>query len=165
MVTNALAAAAAGKLLGLTDEEIANGVASFKTVGSRANVINTGKIKIIDDCYNANPTSVRASLDTLSNLDGRKVAILGDMKELGSEELKLHFDTGVYAKSKGIGTVITVGELAKELAKGADGKAFDTIEDAKPEILKTIKSGDVVLVKASHSMQFENIVEFLKQNF
>ena len=61
--------------------------------------------------------------------------------------------------------VITVGELAKELAKGADGKAFDTIEDAKPEILKTIKSGDVVLVKASHSMQFENIVEFLKQNF
>ena len=71
----------------------------------------------------------------------------------------------VYAKSKDIGTVITVGELAKELAKGADGKAFDTIEDAKPEILKTIKSGDVVLVKASHSMQFENIVEFLKQNF
>ncbi|EKC80438.1 UDP-N-acetylmuramoylalanyl-D-glutamyl-2, 6-diaminopimelate--D-alanyl- D-alanine ligase, partial [human gut metagenome] len=130
MVTNALAAAAAGKLLGLTDEEIANGVASYKTVGSRANVINTGKIKIIDDCYNANPTSVRASLDTLSNLDGRKVAILGDMKELGSEELKLHFDTGVYAKSKDIGTVITVGELAKELAKGADGKAFDTIEDA-----------------------------------
>ena len=165
MVTNALAAAAAGKLLGLTDEEIANGVASYKTVGSRANVINTGKIKIIDDCYNANPTSVRASLDTLSNLDGRKVAILGDMKELGCEELKLHFDTGVYAKSKGIGTVITVGELAKELAKGADGKAFDTIEDAKSEILKTIKSGDVVLVKASHSMQFENIVEFLKQNF
>ena len=164
-VTNALAAAAAGKLLGLTDEEIANGVASYKTVGSRANVINTGKIKIIDDCYNANPTSVRASLDTLSNLDGRKVAILGDMKELGSEELKLHFDTGVYAKSKDIGTVITVGELAKELAKGADGKAFDTIEDAKSEILKTIKSGDVVLVKASHSMQFENIVEFLKQNF
>lgn len=165
MVTNALAAAAAGKLLGLTDEEIANGVASYKTVGSRANVINTGKIKIIDDCYNANPTSVRASLDTLSNLDGRKVAILGDMKELGSEELKLHFDTGVYAKSKDIGIVITVGELAKELAKGADGKAFDTIEDAKSEILKTIKSGDVVLVKASHSMQFENIVEFLKQNF
>ena len=165
MVTNALAAAAAGNLLGLTDEEIANGVASYQTVGSRANVINTGKIKIIDDCYNANPTSVRASLDTLSNLDGRKVAILGDMKELGSEELKLHFDTGVYAKSKDIGTVITVGELAKELAKGADGKAFDTIEDAKPEILKTIKSGDVVLVKASHSMQFENIVEFLKQNF
>ena len=71
----------------------------------------------------------------------------------------------IYAKSKDIGTVITVGELAKELAKGADGKAFDTIEDAKSEILKTIKSGDVVLVKASHSMQFENIVEFLKQNF
>lgn len=79
--------------------------------------------------------------------------------------MKLHFDTGVYAKSKDIGTVITVGELAKELAKGADGKAFDTIEDAKSEILKTIKSGDVVLVKASHSMQFENIVEFSNRIF
>lgn len=165
MLTNALAAAAVGKLLGLSDEQIANGVAAYKTVGSRANVIDTGRIKIIDDCYNANPTSVRASLDTLSNLDGRKAAILGDMKELGENELSLHYETGVYAKSKGISTVITVGELAKQLAKGADGTAFDTIEDAKPEILKQIKDGDVVLVKASHSMQFEKIVEFLKQNF
>ena len=165
MVTNALAAAAAGNLLGLTDEEIANGVASYQTVGSRANVINTGKIKIIDDCYNANPTSVRASLDTLSNLDGRKVAILGDMKELGSEELKLHFDTGVYAKSKDIGTVITVGELAKELAKGADGKAFDTIEDAKPEILKQLKAEMLCLLRHHIQCSLKTLLKFLKQNF
>ena len=166
MIYSAAMGVAIGEYLGLSKEEIIRGVAAYTPTGSRMRLIHCpGERIIIDDCYNANPTSVRASLDTLSNLDGRKVAILGDMKELGSEELKLHFDTGVYAKSKDIGTVITVGELAKELAKGADGKAFDTIEDAKSEILKTIKSGDVVLVKASHSMQFENIVEFLKQNF
>lgn len=76
------------------------------------------KSKIIDDCYNANPTSVRASLDTLSNLDGRKVAILGDMKELGSEELKLHFDTGVYAKLKDIGYGYNRRRACKGACKG-----------------------------------------------
>ena len=98
MVSNALAAVAAGNLLGLSDEQLKNGVEAYKTVGSRANVINTGKLRIIDDCYNANPTSVKASLDTLKNFEGRKVAILGDMKELGSNELSLHYDTGAYAK-------------------------------------------------------------------
>ena len=120
MVSNALAAVAAGRLLGLSDEQLINGVQSYKTVGSRANVINTGKIRIIDDCYNANPTSVKASLDTLVNFSGRKVAILGDMKELGTDELKLHLETGKYAKDKGVDLVIAVGPLAVELAKGAD---------------------------------------------
>ncbi len=76
MVSNALAAVAAGKLLGLSDEELKRGVESYKTVGSRAHVINTGSLRVIDDCYNANPTSVKASLDTLKNFDGRTVAIL-----------------------------------------------------------------------------------------
>lgn len=95
MVSNALAAVAVGRILGLSDEQLKSGVEAYKTVGSRAHVINTGRIRIIDDCYNANPTSVKASLDTLSNFDGRKIAVLGDMKELGKENLKLHFDTGV----------------------------------------------------------------------
>lgn len=164
MVSNALAAVAVGRILGLSDEQLKSGVEAYKTVGSRAHVINTGRIRIIDDCYNANPTSVKASLDTLSNFDGRKIAVLGDMKELGKEELKLHFDTGVYAKSKS-DVVISIGELSKELAKGANGKWFADIESAKPEILSQIKDGDTVLVKASHSMQFEKIVEFLKANF
>lgn len=164
MVSNALAAVAVGRILGLSDEQLKSGVEAYKTVGSRAHVINTGRIRIIDDCYNANPTSVKASLDTLSNFDGRKIAVLGDMKELGKEDLKLHFDTGVYAKSKS-DVVISIGELSKELAKGANGKWFADIESAKPEILSQIKDGDTVLVKASHSMQFEKIVEFLKANF
>ena len=163
MVSNALAAVAAGKLLGLSDEQLVNGVKSYKTVGSRANLINTGKIKIIDDCYNANPTSVKASIDTLANFSGRKVAILGDMKELGTDELKLHYETGEYAKSKGINVVIAVGPLTQELAKGADGEWFESVEQVRSAIPALINEGDTVLVKASHSMQFENIVSHLTE--
>lgn len=162
MVSNALAAAAAGKLLGLSDEQIKNGVEAYKTVGSRANVINNGKIRIIDDCYNANPTSVKASLETLKNFRGRTVAVLGDMKELGTDELQLHFDTGAYAKQIGIDVVLCAGPLAKSLANGADGKWYETKEELIKALPEIIKEGDTVLVKASHSMQFEKIVEFLK---
>ena len=162
MVSNALAAAAAGKLLGLSDEQIKNGVEAYKTVGSRANVINNGKIRIIDDCYNANPTSVKASLETLKNFRGRTVAVLGDMKELGTDELQLHFDTGAYAKQIGIDVVLAAGPLAKSLADGADGKWYETKEELIKALPEIIKEGDTVLVKASHSMQFEKIVDFLK---
>lgn len=162
MVSNALASVAVGRLLGLSNEQLKNGVQAYKTVGSRANVINTEKIRIIDDCYNANPTSVKASVDTLVNFSGRKVAILGDMKELGKNEKKLHFDTGKYAKEKGVDLVIAVGALAKELAKGADGEWFESVEQVKLAIPALINEGDTVLVKASHSMHFENIVDYLK---
>lgn len=162
MVSNALAAVAAGNLLGLSDEQLINGVQAYKTVGSRANVINTGKIRIIDDCYNANPTSVKASIDTLKNFDGRKVAILGDMKELGADERELHYEIGKYAKAQGIDVIIGVGPLALELAKGAEGLWFDTIGELNEDINNIIKNKDTVLVKASHSMQFEKIVESLK---
>ena len=162
MVSNALAAVATGDLLGLSDEQLKNGVEAYKTVGSRANVINTGRFRIIDDCYNANPTSVKASLDTLMNFPGRRVAVLGDMKELGQNELSLHFDTGAYAKELGVDLVLAVGPLAKELAKGAGGEWFASIDALTPMLPALINDGDTVLVKASHSMQFEKITEFLK---
>ncbi|MGN0487907.1 MAG: UDP-N-acetylmuramoyl-tripeptide--D-alanyl-D-alanine ligase [Ruminococcus sp.] len=162
MVSNALAASAVGKALGLTDEEIIKGVESYKTVGSRANLIDNGYIKIIDDCYNANPTSVKASIDTLMNFKGRKVCILGDMKELGVNELKLHFETGEYAKKTDL--VIAAGPLAKELAKGAESSHyFETKEQLIENLPRLINEGDVVLVKASHSMAFEKIVDSLKE--
>lgn len=163
MVSNALAAAAAGRLLGLSNGQLKSGVESYKTVGSRARVINTGSIRIIDDCYNANPTSVKASLDTLANFGGRKVAVLGDMKELGTEELKLHYETGAYAKARGIDLVVAAGPLARELAKGANGIWYEDIEGAKAALKNLIHKGDTVLVKASHSMHFEQIVDYLTE--
>ena len=165
MVANALAAVAVGRLLGMNEDELKAGVQAYKTVGSRANVINTGGIRIIDDCYNANPNSVRASVDTLVNFGGRTVAILGDMKELGTNELPLHFETGRYARAKGVALVLAVGPLAIELAKGADGRWFVSIEALEKELSGLLLPGDTVLVKASHSMQFEKITAFLREHF
>lgn len=162
MVSNALAAVAVGKLCGLNDEQLVKGVEAYKTVGSRANVINTEDYKIIDDCYNANPTSVMASIDTLVNFSGRTVAILGDMKELGTNELEMHRKTGEHAKEKGVNLVIAVGPLAKALAEGSGGKWYADIDSLLPDLKSLLKKGDTVLVKASHSMQFERIVAFLK---
>lgn len=162
MVSNALAAVAVGRILGLSDDELVRGVEAYKTVGSRANVINTASLRIIDDCYNANPTSVKASLDTLKNFKGRKVAILGDMKELGADELSLHFETGAYSAQIGIDSVIAAGPLAKELAKGAGGKWFASVEELIGKLSALLQKGDTVLVKASHSMRFERIVDHLK---
>lgn len=162
MVSNALAAVAVGKALGLNDKQLKSGVEAYKTVGSRANVINTDFIRIIDDCYNANPTSVKASLDALANFSGRTAAILGDMKELGENELNLHFEVGNYAKEKKIDLVIAVGSLSEELARGAQGMWFEDVEAVKKALPGLLQKGDTVLVKASHSMHFENIVDFLK---
>ena len=162
MVSNALAAVAAGSLLGLSDEQLVRGVESYQTVGSRAHVINTGRLRIIDDCYNANPTSVKASLETLKNFSGRTVAVLGDMKELGANELALHYDTGAYAKEIGVDRILSAGPLAKELAHGAEDLWFENADALIEALPSLLRDGDTVLVKASHSMHFERIVDYIK---
>ncbi len=167
MVANALCAAAIGESLGMTLEQIKCGVESYKTVGSRSNIIRKNDITIIDDCYNANPTSVRASVNSLTKFEGRKVALIGDMKELGTNEKELHFDTGKFIFDKGIDKVVAVGELSKHLFDGANknGYYFETVEQCIEHIADIIKKGDTVLVKASHSMHFEKIVEQLNNHF
>ena len=163
-VLNALCAMAVGKQLGLTDDEIKRGIESFTNVGSRNHIIHTHGMTVIDDCYNANPTSTKAGLNTLSNFTGRKVAVLGDMKELGREELNLHREVGAYAKEKGIDRLIAVGPLSRATAQGYGGGAeyFPTVEECIAAIGDLLHAGDAVLVKASHSMHFEKIVDALQ---
>ncbi|MBR3971585.1 MAG: UDP-N-acetylmuramoyl-tripeptide--D-alanyl-D-alanine ligase [Ruminococcus sp.] len=167
MVTNALCAAAIGKHFGLTDEEIAKGISEYKPAGSRQNVIKTEKLTIIDDCYNANPASMKASIETLAGFQGRRVAILGDMKELGKTEAELHQEIGRFAVEKKLDLVIAIGDLAlniyKEVRPHIDCEWFSTWEEAKLEMYEMLTIGDTVLVKASHSMKFEEIVEYLKE--
>ncbi len=164
MVLNALAAMAVGETLGLSPDEIKRGVESFQNVGSRNRIIDNGEYIVIDDCYNANPTSVKAGLDTLSRLSGRTVAVLGDMKELGTDEIILHREVGAYAKEKGIDVLVACGPLAKSLAEGYGDKAvyFETVEKCSEKIRSIVRQGDTVLVKASHSMHFEKITDALK---
>lgn len=162
-VLNALCAMAVGDKLGLTADQIKRGLESFRNVGSRNHIIKTDAITIIDDCYNANPTSTKAGLDTLSKLDGRKVAVLGDMKELGADELALHREVGAYAKAIGIDLLIAVGPLSEATAEGYGKGAYyyADVDGCIDKIKNRLQSGDTILVKASHSMQFERIVEAL----
>ena len=165
MVYAALEGAAVGFVLGLSDEEIARGVAAYETVGRRSALTETGRITLIDDSYNANPDSVKCAVDSLLQLPGRHVCILGDMLELGSGERGMHREVGAYAAEKGVDLILCAGELGKEIAAGA-GERGAWFADRKALIAALpglIRDGDRVLVKASRGMRFEELAEALKQ--
>ncbi|MCI8320635.1 MAG: UDP-N-acetylmuramoyl-tripeptide--D-alanyl-D-alanine ligase [Dorea sp.] len=167
MVSNALAGASVGYSLGLTPEEIKCGIETLPSMPGRNNIISTDKLVILDDCYNANPISTKAAIDVLTMAIGRKVAILGTMGELGSNEAKLHFDTGSYAEKAGIDLVCGIGRLGKEIAKGASKGSstkalwFETKDDFLSSMKDIIKEGDNILIKASHGMNFPELVDAL----
>lgn len=171
MVLNALAAASVALGLGMGPEEIQAGIVKFKPVGGHSDIVETGRFTILNDCYNANPVSMKAGLDVLSEASGRKAAIIGDMFELGSEERQMHHEIGAYAANKGISLFLCIGELAKECYEGAkeasggsmDCHYYQTKEEALEEIGSLLENGDTVLVKASHGMHFEKIVAELEK--
>lgn len=167
MVSNALAGSAVGSKLGLTTEEIKRGIESLPSIPGRNHIIQTDRLILLDDCYNANPVSMKASLDVLNMGIGRKVAVLGDMGELGPDYVALHRSVGEYAAAIGIDLVCAIGPMSKEIAEGAasDGtKAlwFETKADFLAQTKDILKDGDNVLIKASHGMEFPEIVEALR---
>lgn len=166
MVQNALAAVAVGEELGLSEQEIIDGLNNYRTIGGRANIIKTENLTIIDDCYNANPESMKASLKTLSAFEGRRVALLGDMKELGEKAAEFHYEIGELAAELNLDLIIAVGDLSLEMYKAArkhiDAEWYQSIEEAKLYMYDMLTIGDTVLVKASHSMNFAELVEQIK---
>ena len=167
MVSNALAGSAVGSKLGLTTEEIKRGIESLPSIPGRNHIIQTDHLILLDDCYNANPVSMKASLDVLNMGIGRKVAVLGDMGELGPDYAVLHRSVGEYAAEIGIDLVCAIGPMSKEIAEGAasDGtKAlwFETKADFLAQTKDILKDGDNVLIKASHGMEFPELVEALR---
>ncbi len=168
MIYNALAGALVGQELGLNTDEIKSGIESLVPVSGRNHMIATDSLLIIDDCYNANPVSTKASLDVLATADSRKVAILGDMFELGEKERELHYEVGKHAAEKGIDLVLCIGELSRETARGASYSEstvyhFDTKADFLAKANSLLQKGDTILVKASHGMAFPEIVEKLQE--
>lgn len=166
MVLNALAAAAVGFEFGLSCEEIKAGIESFVPTGMRMEITKTkNNITVINDAYNANPVSMKAAIDVLLRADGEKTAVLGDMFELGDFGPKLHFEVGQYAAEKGIDNIICIGSISKNMYDGAlskNGHAVyfeDTDSFFKNGFELVSKADTTVLVKASHSMQFEKIAE------
>ncbi|SHI21985.1 UDP-N-acetylmuramoyl-tripeptide--D-alanyl-D-alanine ligase [Sporobacter termitidis DSM 10068] len=170
MVLGALPAAAIGRHLGLGDEDIRLGLLNYAPVGGRANIVDTGYITLIDDCYNANPNSMAASVRSLATLEGRRVAILGDMTELGYEADALHRALGTLVAKSGIDCLVCCGAKAEFIYKGLVSTGVEMeawhfpMKEALFAVLPSlIKKGDSVLVKASHSMHFEEIAEELKK--
>lgn len=178
MLYNALAATAAGMLFGLTAEEIQEGIRTVKAVDGRSHVIRTDRLTLIDDCYNANPVSMKAALDLLHMTElsevfedtARKVAVLGDMFELGTDEAALHREVGVYAAKKQIDVLVCVGNLCKYMYEGAQAVRsvtncyyFEDKEALEAQMDTVIQDGDLVLVKASHGMHFEELIKMLSE--
>ena len=167
-VYNALAAVSVARELGLTCEEMKRGIESVQTIGGRSNLIHKNGVTIIDDCYNANPVSMKASIDVLSKAPGRKIAVLGDMGELGAEEKQLHYMVGEHFAGKGIDALYCAGILSQEIAKAVRACSSETEvhdyedkADLIKDLVKEVQSGDTVLVKASHFMGFPEIVRKL----
>ena len=167
-IYNALAATAVGVRLGLTPQQICARIESAGTISGRTNMIHAGDLLVIDDCYNANPVSMKASLDVLSQAEGRKIAVLGDMGELGDKEKELHYEVGEHLAGKKIDVLFTAGTLAKEIARGVrehqgSCKLHEFADRVQmTEALKDfVQPGDTILVKASHFMEFPKVVAAL----
>lgn len=169
MVYNALAAAAVGNIYGLTTEQIKAGIESLEPISGRFRMIETDKFLIVDDCYNANPMSMKASLDVLQDGAGRRIAVLGDMGELGENEVQLHEEVGEHAGKCDIDVLICTGKLCRNMAERAQRTNPDLkviYEPDRESLLEHLKGyvqdGDTILVKASHFMKFEEVVTKLE---
>ena len=160
---NALCAYSVGKLFDLTDEEIYEGLENVILTGNRMQIIEENNYTIINDTYNANKEAMISSIDTLSSFENRKVAILGDMLELGEFEEDIHREVGKYLNGK-VDILITIGNLSKYINDEFNGTKyhFDNKGDAINDLKDIIKENDVILVKASQGMKLIEIVDFLR---
>lgn len=170
MVYNALAGTAVGLACGLSLEEICRGIESLQPVSGRFHIIETEKYTIVDDCYNANPMSMKASLGLLKDALGRKIAVLGDMGELGSREAQLHAEVGAFAAGCGLDLLVCAGPLCAHMAQAArEGNPglpvvyLENREQLMERLPGLLRDGDTILVKASHFMEYGKVVELLEK--
>jgi len=167
MVYNALAATVVAYIFEMKDEDIKRGIEALVPLAGRNNLIETESFTIIDDCYNASPTSMKASLQTLAKADTRTVAILGDMGELGENANQMHYEIGEFIASTDIDILICIGELSTQIAAGTEQNPrisihhFDTKADFLAHMTDMLQKDDTILVKASNFMGFAEIVDAL----
>ena len=170
-------AAAVGQLSGLTEGQVREGLATYRPANMRQNIRTVGGVTVIEDCYNAAPESMRASLEVLATVaaqapHARRIAVLGDMKELGADTKILHRSVGKAAFERGVDLLVTVGDLGAEIARGAleAGMSPESIHvtggadtyTATAEYLRAVlREGDHILFKASRSMALETVANML----
>lgn len=170
-IYNALAAIGIGIIFGVGQESIARKLRAFKFPAARFNIIKKKDFSIVDDTYNANPLSLRFALSSLALIKpkGKRILVIADMLELGQDAEKLHWQIGKQIGRGDIDFIISLGHLAANIVKGAlengfeKEKCFKSFEykDAIEKLRAIIKKGDMILVKGSHAMRMERVVNFL----
>lgn len=167
-IENSLAAINIGFKLGMTAEEIQRGLKKYHPIEKRWEAVNSGGYKIINDSYNANPESMKAFVDTVFELYKDYVLVLGDMGELGEDEIKYHKELGQYIDShpllKPDTIIISIGSLSKYITdeiKNSDKKHFNTIEETAEYIKSHVNSSKTLFLKASRSMKLESLIPAL----
>ena len=164
-VMNALAATAVALVLDVDLENIASGLQSFSSVSGRLNVQQgLNGARLIDDSYNANPLSLNAAIDVLTEMNGESCLVLGDMAELGESAAELHFEAGQQAKQMGVEKLFAMGVLSRNAVKGfGEGASF---YEGRDELIKAVTENmnvsTTVLVKGSRSMEMEKVVNALR---
>ncbi len=165
-ILNASLAICTGYVLGLNEKEIQSGLNNIELTPMRMEITSKNEITMINDSYNASPDSMKAAIDVLYGYKNmRKIAILGTMGELGDFSYKLHKEVGNYAKNK-VDILVTFSKYNDSYKAGFGDKilCFNSVNDLYSFILREIKKQDVILVKASRTEKYENIVRMLKNN-
>ncbi len=171
-LSNALAAVAVCRRLGLTPAEVAGRFAGFRLPAMRFEELRLGQVTIINDAYNANPVSMSAALSEFGRrqVAGRKFLVAGDMKELGADSPRFHQELGLRVAAQKLDGLFVVGEFAGEVAEGALAGGFPasaihtfaTLAELAPAVLGELQPGDVVLLKGSRAMELERLVEVVR---
>lgn len=167
-IENSISAIETGLELGMTSEQIAQGLRNYKPIEKRWETEVIGGYNIINDSYNANPESMKATLNTIFDLYPESVIVLGNMGELGENEVQYHKEIANFVNSKNVSgcKILTVGDLAKHISDNITvcfTKNFNTNDEISVYILNKIQKGATIFLKASRSMKFENILENLKK--
>jgi len=167
MVQNALLAVAAGRAFGVPLEECAIGLATAPLTKARLQIKEVNGVEFLDDSYNANPDSMKAALRTLIELgtDGKRIAVLGEMRELGAESQRGHEEVGQEAASLGVDQLIGIGPMGEVIAKAAGkaglemSRAVASTTEAAEWLANVAEPGDLVLVKGSRAARTEDVIE------
>lgn len=168
-VINIKLAIRAAEILGITPQLIKQGIENYTGESMRLEKIEVGGVTIINDAYNSSPASMKAALKTLIQMDGeRKLAVIGDMYELGEKSEQWHREVGESVEAKSLDMIFTVGEDSEYIIKDQplkSAKHFRQLNKLNQELLRVLRPGDILLVKASRGMELDRVVSFLMENY
>lgn len=163
-ISNLMLGIAIAKELGLSFEEMKRGLNNIEATSMRLELIKKDEFSILNDCYNSSPVAVKSSIDVMKNIEGkRRIAVLGTMKELGHKSEEAHEEIGKYAKENGIDKILCCGEFSENIKNGygEECTVYPNKEALISTLLNIICEGDIILVKASRSLKFEEITKAL----